>query len=107
VCTMTARGEVEFVNQRILDYTGKTSEELRDWGPLVHPDDLALVITRWMRSIETGDACEVEHRILRADGVYCWFHVRGLPLRDSAFIEFSSIAKPRSFRRTRPHPVRH
>jgi PAS domain S-box-containing protein len=36
-----------------------------------------------MRSVETGDAYEVEYRILRADGVYCWFHVRGLPLRDS------------------------
>jgi formate hydrogenlyase transcriptional activator len=83
VCSMTAGGEVEFINQRILDYTGKTIEELRDWSPLVHPDDLALVMARWMRSIETGDAYEVEHRILRADGVYCWFHVRGLPLRNT------------------------
>jgi PAS domain S-box-containing protein len=83
VCTMTAGGEVEFVNQQILDYTGKTIKELRDWRPLVHPDDLALVMTGWMRSIETGDAYEVEHRILRADGVYRWFHVRGLPLRDT------------------------
>jgi PAS domain S-box-containing protein len=83
VCTMTAGGEVEFINQRILDYTGKTIEELRDWRPLVHPDDLALVMARWMRSIEAGDAYEVEHRILRADGVYRWFHVRGLPLRDT------------------------
>jgi PAS domain S-box-containing protein len=83
VCTMTAGGEVEFINQRILDYTGKTIEELRDWRPLVHPDDLALVMARWTRSIETGDAYEVEHRILRADGVYRWFHVRGLPLRDT------------------------
>jgi PAS domain S-box-containing protein len=64
VCTMTAGGEVEFVHQQILDYTGKTLEELKDWRPLVHPDDLALVMTRWMRSIETGDVYEVEHRIL-------------------------------------------
>jgi PAS domain S-box-containing protein len=83
VCTMTAGGEVEFVNQQILDYTGKTLEELRDWQPLVHPDDLALVMTLWMRSVKTGDAYEVEHRILRADGVYRWFHVRGLALRDT------------------------
>jgi PAS domain S-box-containing protein len=47
------------------------------------PDDLALVMARWMRSIETGDAYEIEHRILRADGVYRWFYVRGLPLRDT------------------------
>jgi hypothetical protein len=58
---MTAGGEVEFVNQQILDYTGETIEESRDWRPLVHPDDLALLMTRWMRSIETGDAYEVEH----------------------------------------------
>jgi PAS domain S-box-containing protein len=83
VWMMTAGGEVEFVNQQILNYTGKTIEELRDWRPLVHPDDLALLMTRSMRSIETGDAYEVEHRILRADGVYRWFHVRGLPLRDT------------------------
>src|ERR1700733_4943147 len=83
VCTMTAGGEVEFVNQQILDYTGKTFEELRDWRPLVHPDDLAPVMTRWMRSIETGCPYEIEHRILGADGVYRWFHVRGLPLRDT------------------------
>jgi PAS domain S-box-containing protein len=81
--TMTAGGEVEFVNQQVLRYTGKTIEELRDWRSLVHPDDLALLITRWTRSIEIGDAYEVEHRILRADGAYRWFHVRGLPLRDT------------------------
>jgi hypothetical protein len=34
VCTMTAGGEVEFVNQQLLDYTGKTREDLRDWRPL-------------------------------------------------------------------------
>jgi PAS domain S-box-containing protein len=83
VWTMTAGGEVEFVNRQILDYTGKTIEELRDWRPLVHSDDLALVMTLWMRSVDTGDAYEVEHRILRADGVYRWFHVRGQPLRDT------------------------
>jgi len=56
---------------------------MRDWHPLVHPNDLELVNTLWMRSVETGDAFEVEHRILRADGVYRWFDVRGLPLRET------------------------
>ena len=61
---MTAGSEVEFVNQQILDYTGKILEELRDWRPLVRPDDPALVMKRWMHSIKTGDAYEIEHRIL-------------------------------------------
>src|ERR1700736_5623294 len=35
VCTMTAAGAVERVNQRILDYTGKTLDQLQDWRPLI------------------------------------------------------------------------
>jgi formate hydrogenlyase transcriptional activator len=82
VCTMTPGGEVEFVNQQLLDYTGKTHEELRDWRPLMHPDDRERVMFQWTRSIQTGNAYEIEHRIRRADGVYRWFQVRGRPLRD-------------------------
>jgi PAS domain-containing protein len=36
-----------------------------------------------MRSIETGDPYDIEHRVLGADGVYRWFVVRGLPARDA------------------------
>jgi len=80
---MTARGEVEFVNQGILDYTGWTLEQLADWRPLIHPDEREMVMTRWIRSVETGNPYDVEHRIRGADGVYRWFHVRGLPVRDT------------------------
>jgi len=83
VCTMTPGGEVEFVNQQLLDYTGKTREELSDWRPLMHPDDRERVMFQWTRSIQTGNAYEIEHRIRRADGVYRWFQVRGRPLRDT------------------------
>ena len=31
VYIMTAEGEVEFINQRVLDYADKTIEELRDF----------------------------------------------------------------------------
>jgi PAS domain S-box-containing protein len=42
VCTLTSGGEIEVVNHRILEYFGKTLEELRRWGTndSVHPDDL-------------------------------------------------------------------
>jgi formate hydrogenlyase transcriptional activator len=83
LCTMTARGDVEFVNQGILDYTGWALDELADWRPLIHPDDVAMVMTRWTRSVQTGHPYDIEHRIRGADGVYRWFHVRGLPLRDT------------------------
>jgi PAS domain S-box-containing protein len=83
LCTMTAQGHVEFVNQGILDYTGWTLEQMTDWSPLLHPDEREMVIRRWIRSIETGDPYDIEHRILGANGAYRWFVVRGLPARDA------------------------
>jgi PAS domain S-box-containing protein len=80
-CTMTAEGEVELVNQRILDYTGKTPEELRNWAPLIHPDDRTNAVRHWSRAVETGEPYDSQHRVLRSDGEYRWFQVRGLPLR--------------------------
>ena len=81
VHTMSATGGVEFVNHQILDYFGRTLEELNDWG-LVHPDDRARIIDLWTHSVATGEPYDAEHRVLRADGTYGWLHSRGLPLRD-------------------------
>src|SRR5712675_2047894 len=43
VLTMRAGGELEFVSQQGLDYSGKTLGELKDWttSDIVHPDDLS------------------------------------------------------------------
>jgi formate hydrogenlyase transcriptional activator len=83
---MTAEGEVEWVNRRVLEYFGKTLDELRDWGKggLVHPHDLPQVVAAWVRSVKSGTVYEAEHRLLRADGAYRWFVSRGVPLRDAA-----------------------
>jgi PAS domain S-box-containing protein len=85
VATMGAMGEVEFLNRQILEYFGKTSEELKDWAliDVVHPDDLPRVIEARIESIEEGRIYSVEHRCRRADGVYRWFQVRGLPVRNA------------------------
>jgi formate hydrogenlyase transcriptional activator len=85
VHTLTSAGEVEFVNQKNLDYFGKTLEELKGWASsdVFHPDDLPRAIHSWKRSLETEQPDEIECRFRRADGVYRWFHLRCLPLRDS------------------------
>ena len=85
VATTGAMGEVEFLNRQTLEYFGKTSEELKNWALIgaVHPDDLPHVIEARKKSIETGQIYEVEHRCRRADGVYRWFQVRGLPVRNA------------------------
>src|SRR5499425_2466074 len=85
VATTRALGEVEFLNRQTLEYFGKTTEELKNWALIdaVHPDDLPRVIEARKKSIEAGQIYEVEHRCRRADGVYRWFQVRGLPVRDA------------------------
>jgi PAS domain S-box-containing protein len=84
IAVTTAPGEVEFVNLQALEYFGRTLEELKGWAntDAVHPADLPGVLAAWMQSVETGLAYDVELRLRRADGIYRWFHARGLPARD-------------------------
>jgi PAS domain S-box-containing protein len=82
VSTMKPDGEAETVNRQAMDYTGKTSEGMKNWLPTVHPDDRVNTVNCWRRAVETGDPYDVEARVQRVDGVYRWFHARGLPLRD-------------------------
>jgi PAS domain S-box-containing protein len=84
VAVMTPTGAVDHVNRRVLEYFGRTLDELKQWGTsdAVHPADLPLVIAAWQHAVETGEPYEFEHRIRRCDGEYRWFQSRGLPLRD-------------------------
>src|SRR6266852_5909978 len=85
VCTMSPAGEVQLLNRPLLEYFGKTSTELKGWAlsDAVHPDDLPRVIVAFTNSIGTGNPYDIEHRCRRADGVYRWFQVRALPVRDT------------------------
>jgi PAS domain S-box-containing protein len=82
---MTPEGHVEHVNRQVLEYFGRTLEELKQWGTTdaVHPADLPGAIAAWQHAVETGLPYEFEHRIRRGDGEYRWFQSRGLPLRDA------------------------
>jgi PAS domain S-box-containing protein len=84
IATMTAEGAVEHTNRQVHEYFGKTREELKQWrtSDAVHPDDLPRVLVAWKHSFTTGLPYDIEHRMRRADGVYRWFQVRGVPLRD-------------------------
>ena len=86
VALLTAGGEVEFVNRQILEYTGRTLEELKHWGTddTVHPEDLPHVIQAFTQSIVSGSPYEIVQRLRRSDGVYLWFQNNGFPLRDAS-----------------------
>ena len=85
VAAFTPGGEVEFVNRPILEYFGKTLEELKHWGTggTTHPEDLPRVVELFTQSIASGEPFEFEVRARRFDGVYRWFQSRGFPLRDT------------------------
>lgn len=77
-------GSVDFVNDRLLEYTGRTAEDLRGWHweNVLHPDDQAVTVGARRRSLELEEPLEKEVRMRRADGEYRWFLARNAPLRD-------------------------
>ena len=85
VSTMTVTGELEFVNRQVLDYFGKTLEELQDWRHTdsIHPEDLPRVAAALAECLQTGRPYEHEKRLRRFDGVYHWFRAHGRPARDA------------------------
>src|SRR5689334_3153048 len=85
VAVTSPTGEVEALNQPTLEYFGRTFEELKGWksSDVVHPDDLERTVAAQLEAHKTGSAYNVESRHRRADGIYRWFNVLGLPLRDA------------------------
>jgi PAS domain S-box-containing protein len=85
VCTMSAAGEVDLLNRQILEYFGKTAEDMKNWATsdAVHPEDLPRVLAAFANSVQTGEPYDIDHRCRRSDGIYRWFQVRALPVRDA------------------------
>jgi PAS domain S-box-containing protein len=85
IAVLDTSGEIERVNQPLLDYLGKSLEELRQWAvdDTIHPEDRPGYLQAFERAFAAGDPAEYEAvRIRRFDGVYRWLNMRGLPLRD-------------------------
>jgi len=85
VARVSAAGEVEVVNRPLLEYFGKTLEEVKNWAntDAVHPDDRPRSMEVFAKSLPAGEPFDVEERLRRFDGAYRWFRSRGRPLRDS------------------------
>jgi PAS domain S-box-containing protein len=86
VAILTPTGGVDAVNDELVEYFGRTLEELQQWGTsdTVHPDDLLRVIQIFTQAIASGEPYDYELRLRRFDGAYRWFQDRGLPRRDAS-----------------------
>jgi PAS domain S-box-containing protein len=71
-----------YVNQQWVDYTGLTREESRGegWASVFHPDDRQGTWDGWQRATRHRDTYARECRVRRADGVYRWWLIRGVPM---------------------------
>jgi PAS domain S-box-containing protein len=85
VALLTPAGEVELLNPQFVKYSGRTFEEVKLWktSSAIHAEDRPRVVQEFSRSTTAGIPYEYEARLLRFDGVYRWFQVRGLPVRDA------------------------
>jgi PAS domain S-box-containing protein len=86
--TATAEGKLNWFNDRVYEYSGDNFEQLAGdgWGRLVHPDDFAASYQHWQQSLAGGEPYQSHFRLRRADGVYRWFHARGLPVPNESGI---------------------
>ncbi|MBE9200237.1 MULTISPECIES: PAS domain S-box protein [unclassified Nodularia (in: cyanobacteria)] len=80
-----ANGELEYVNQRVVDYFMCSSAQILGvgWQDGIHPDDLPDTLSGWQQSLRMGTPHEAEFRCLRgSDQTYRWHLIRALPMRD-------------------------
>jgi len=83
---LAPNGEPQTVNWQLLNYFGRSFEELKKWGTTdaVHPEDLPRVLELNMRGLASGLPFNFELRLRRFDGEYRWFETRILPFRDDS-----------------------
>ncbi len=74
VWTAKADGGLNYVNQRAINYFGKTAEEIigEEKFESIHPDDVPAVTESWLQSLETNDPFQVEYRLKDKNNIYRW-----------------------------------
>jgi PAS domain S-box-containing protein len=85
IWTALPNGELDYVNQRALDYFATPFSELVEngWTEVVHPEDLGQMLDRWQASLATGRPYENELRLRRAtDGAYRWHLTRAVAMTE-------------------------
>lgn len=79
-----ADGRCTYASRSFLDLTGKSEQEIREFGwlDLIPPEDVAETERDWLRCVETGEPWEKEHRIRARDGTWKTVLARGRPVRN-------------------------
>ena len=80
--TNNAKGEMEGVQPAWEQLTGQTYNEYQGygWAKAVHPDDAQPTIEAWENSVAENKNFIFQHRVLKKNGEYGTFSIRGIPL---------------------------
>src|SRR5262245_30789997 len=81
----TPEGELDYLNQRAVEYLGHTAQTLAGgrWLELVHPDHRDATVQRWVQAVTTGSQYEDVYQLRRADGEHRWIQSVGEPFHDA------------------------
>jgi PAS domain S-box-containing protein len=82
IWTNTAGGQVLDDSPSWRAFTGQTYDQWKGYGWLdaVHPDDREHARVVWIGCVASCSMYETEYRLRRADGVYRWTAVKGIPI---------------------------
>jgi PAS domain S-box-containing protein len=85
VWTGDPEGNLNYFNQSVFDYTGLSPEKVyaEGWLQIVHPDDRAENIEKWIHSVQTGEDFLYEHRFQKHTGEYRWQLSRAIAQRNT------------------------
>jgi len=81
----SASGHVEYFNRVWREFTGRpTDQDLGDgWIENLHPDDVERTLAAYRAAFDAQTTYEVEYRLRRHDGEYCWVLATGIPRFDA------------------------
>jgi PAS domain S-box-containing protein len=91
-----AEKKCTYVNDRWLEFSGRTREEELGFGWLseIHEDDIPACMERFERAFASRKPVDIEYRHRRHDGVYRWMLSRGVPRtgRNGVFAGYIGVA---------------
>jgi PAS domain S-box-containing protein len=81
-----AGGQITYVNQRWVHYTGLPAGQLlgSQWQQVIHPEDLPVLVDRQQQALATGSEYQAEFRLRDKEGHYRWHLTRNLPMKNES-----------------------
>jgi PAS domain S-box-containing protein len=82
----TPDGSITYCNPYWYEYTGLSENKTlgHEWTKAIHPEDRDKVVGSLQEALRKGKDYEVEFRLHKKDGSFCWFLARGRSARDDS-----------------------